>query len=152
MTVGEEDETMDDTQRHERARLKARRQRLSNIPKPTHVVIMDSEDAILKSRALSQCEEDAKQKFNAEEKFEKRIQKFRDESNPEKNDNLASFFEKNMSIDVLEVFDSGTNRDRNNETIQRYLESGGKPYNFHPTREEAKNIEKEEETRKVYTC
>lgn len=130
-------------------RRKERLTRLSKVPDATHVIILDADDNVLKNRALAFTEEQAKESRNTEDEFQARLNLFREANGVDNSENIASFFEKYMNIDVLEVIDSGSNTTEIRKSIQGYIESGGKPFNFHPTKEEAMEILKEEETRKV---
>lgn len=128
-------------------RLEARKKRFETIPPPTHAILLDAEDEFLKKRALALSEYDATVSGNTAEAFTARLGTYREHNAEDSSSNLATFFEERTRVEVLELFEADISNGDTVQTTSIYIESGGKPFNFHPTLAEQESLEKEQETR-----
>ncbi|KAF1326520.1 adenylate kinase, partial [Globisporangium splendens] len=139
------------------AQLRPRRQ----VEAPNRVIVLHAPRALLESRAQQLSEEDAIATGNTEAAFETRHAEFASQI-----ESIATFFETKTSatvvegtsgVEVLELHLESEDAYRDTETfhdaIKNYLEQGGKtskpPCNFHPTREEIRQMQREFEAKRL---
>ncbi|TMW59418.1 hypothetical protein Poli38472_004487 [Pythium oligandrum] len=114
---------------------------------PNRVIMLDAPQQLLEERAQALTEEVAIATENTQVAFEKRYTSFMAEMEP-----LATFFEQTAQSDGIEVLElhltdetSYHNSEVFLDPVHTYMEQGGhgKPNNFHPTREELRQMERE---------
>ena len=105
---------------------------------PNHVVVLGAPKQLLQRRAQSLAQDEAEKTGNTEAEFAKRYDAFQKEKGPD--GGLLMFFEKENALEVLELElkteDAFSNKKMLLEPVAKYLEAGGKPFNYHPTKEE----------------
>ncbi|EQC29283.1 hypothetical protein SDRG_12951 [Saprolegnia diclina VS20] len=105
---------------------------------PNHVVVLGAPKQLLQRRAQSLAQDEAEKTGNTEVEFAKRYDAFQKEKGPD--GGLLPFFEKENALEVLELElkteDAFSNKKILLEPVAKYLEAGGKPFNYHPTKEE----------------
>lgn len=114
---------------------------------PNRVVLLHAPLDLLEERAQTLSEEQAIASGNTQSAFHARYTQFMSEAEP-----LATFFESRRNavtdasgVEVLELHGKGDASDaERHDAIKVYMEqNGGKPLNFHPTRDELKAMERE---------
>ncbi|TYZ57456.1 hypothetical protein PybrP1_010844, partial [[Pythium] brassicae (nom. inval.)] len=137
------------------AQLRPRRQ----VQLPNRVVVLDAPRPVLEKRAQQLSEEDAEASGNTQTAFDERHAEFSAQVEA-----LATFFERKRGesqsedgIEVLELHleseDAFRDTEHFHDAVKAYLEQGGKtakpPCNFHPTRDEIRQMQRELEAKRV---
>ncbi|RHZ07710.1 hypothetical protein DYB31_011732, partial [Aphanomyces astaci] len=109
----------------------------ANLSAPNRVVVLDAVRSLLEHRAQALSQEDADKSGNTDIEFTRRYDLFKRETNPANQSGLVAYFERDQAVEVLELeLDSEemyTSKKHFVDPIAKYMEQGGKPYNFHPT-------------------
>ncbi|CAK4479295.1 unnamed protein product [Aphanomyces euteiches] len=112
-----------------------------NLFVPNRVIVLNATKALLEARAQQLSQEEADKTGNNAVEFARRYDLFR------KNDGLVNHFEKENDLEVLELELEGEEMYASKkdylDPIAKYMEQGGKPFNFHPTKEELLEQQKE---------
>ncbi|OQR94770.1 adenylate kinase [Thraustotheca clavata] len=134
--VAEESKVDDETKEGDEANDDKSKKKKSIVFAPNYVIAMTAPKALLQRRAQSLSQEEAEKSGNTENEFSKRFELY----NTEKTNGLLTFFEKDNALEVLELElkteEMYESKKSLIEPITKYLEQGGKPFNFHPTKEE----------------
>lgn len=161
---GEEDEAVDEDAAGEEEEGKIQ---VDNRLVPRSVIILDASDKYLKTRIMSLPGEEIVGTHNDEAGFSRRLKIYRTNTAESRDNTPASYFEAAAGTETLtlsvsegvfsEVKGEPSFLDKPEvtasllDTMRTYLESKGKPYNFHPTPEEiaAARAAEEAEERKM---
>ena len=117
---------------------------------PTSVVILDAPDEWLRLRAEGVEHEAAPGEAAAGDDaaagttFAEQLAAFRGAHDPEKEQTPSSYFEVASKLETLSLSVDSHPRDALLEMIAAYVEKGGKPFNYHPTKEEGEALSKEQ--------
>lgn len=130
---------------------------------PNRVIVLNAPRSILEKRAQQLSEEDAEATGNTQAAFDARHAEFGAHIEA-----LATFFERKRGdsqaigdevggIEVLELHleseEAFRDAEHFHDAVKAYLEQGGKtakpPYNFHPTRDELRQMQREFEAKRL---
>ncbi|KAF0719337.1 Aste57867_1121 [Aphanomyces stellatus] len=118
-----------------------------NLFVPNRVVILDAVRSLLEGRAQQLSQEDAEKTGNSETEFARRYEMFRKEKDPANQAGLVAYFERDNTLEVLELEldteEMYASKKQFLDPIAKYMEQGGKPFNFHPTKDEIATQQRE---------
>ncbi|OQR97358.1 adenylate kinase [Achlya hypogyna] len=108
---------------------------------PNRVVCLSAPKLLLQRRAQSLSQDEAEKTGNTEIEFAKRYDVFQREKAPDGGaPGLLAFFERDAALEVLELDlkteEAFAAKKTAFEPVTKYVETGGKPFNYHPTKEE----------------
>ncbi|RHY34893.1 hypothetical protein DYB32_000597 [Aphanomyces invadans] len=118
-----------------------------NVCVPNRVIVLDAVRSLLEARAQNLSQEEAEKTGNTDAEFTRRYDLFKHESSATNQAGVVAYWERDQNLDVLElVLDSEEmyhSKKHFVDPIAKYMEQGGKPFNFHPTPEEVDAAQRE---------
>lgn len=125
-----------------------KKDRSTSVAELTHCIYLDADNDILVQRHAVVLGETLTEPAKAA--YIKTLDKARVALSSAETGNVVQFFKEHETKNLLDLRDEGPEIVDHTNAIYDYLEGGnGKPFNFHPTKEEVLAIEREEEAQKV---